>query len=57
MVAFAMQWVALVKAQEGKVFRLKMAVLQVLMASMMTSTPTMLSRNPARTWFAENQCE
>lgn len=55
--AFAMQWVALGKAQEGKVFRLKMGVLQVLMASMMTSTPMMLSRNPARTWFAENQGE
>lgn len=52
-----MQWVALGKAQEGKVFRLKMGVLQVLMASMMTSTPMMLSRNPARTWFAENQGE
>lgn len=42
-------------AQEGKVCRLKMGKAQLLMASVMTSTPMMLSRNPARAWWEESQ--
>lgn len=52
------QWVEELEwAQEGKVYRLKMGKAQLLIASMMTSTPMMLSMNPARAWYAENQCE
>ena len=54
----ATQWVEELEwAQEGKVYRLKTGKAQLLIASMMTSTPMMLSMNPARAWYAENQCE
>lgn len=46
--------VELERAQEGKVYRLKTGKLQLLMASVMTSTPSMLSRNPARAWCEES---
>lgn len=38
-------------------YRLKMGKLQLLMASVMTSTPMMLSRNPVRAWREESQSE
>lgn len=38
-------------------YRLKMGKLQLLMASVMTSTPMMLSRNPVRAWCEESQSE
>lgn len=37
--------------------RLKMGKLQLLMASVMTSTPMMLSKNPARAWQEESPSE
>lgn len=35
-------------AQEGNVSRLKIGILQLLMDSVIASTPTILSRNPVR---------
>lgn len=43
-------WVVLDWAQDGKVSRLKIGKPQLLMARVMTNTPMMLSRNPARAW-------
>lgn len=48
--AVVLEW-----AQEGKVYRLKMGKLQLLMASVITSTPMMLSRKPALAWCEERQ--
>lgn len=44
-------------AQEGKLCRSNMGMLQLLMASVMTRTPMMLSMNPARAWGEESQSE
>ena len=44
-------------AQEGKLFRSNMGMLQLLMASVMTRTPMTLSMNPARAWGKESQSE
>lgn len=44
-------------AQEGKLCRSNMGMLQLLMASVMTRTPMTLSMNPARAWGEESQSE
>lgn len=41
-------WLVLELAQDGNLSRLKMGKLQLLMDSVIVSTPMMLSRNPAR---------
>lgn len=41
-------WLVLEWAQEGNVSSLKMGTLQLLMDNVITSTPMILSRNPAR---------
>lgn len=41
-------WLVLEWAQEGNVSRWKMGILQLLMDSVIASTPMILSRNPAR---------